>query len=230
MSVSTLVALAARVAERPWGRATLDPSRSHATALADLVEFAAPPLQESLAEAVLAIASAVLEHFPDNIFWDLDALVWTLAQMDPSERDAATELVVELNRRFGRDSVIAFRYAHDFLYGYDWSRWVAKEPESRQGIGPFDLSFLQRMASRGGELEELIARDDAKYPRLPSGEARNPFDFSREPKDEYRLLRELARRDLIPVKAWLRSPPLDASCDYTARRSEVAQQLSAGEV
>ena len=58
------------------------------------------------------------------------------------------------------------------------------------------------MQRRGDELLELIELDDGKYPTLDGDEPRNPFPFSREPADELRLHRELARRDLIPVPTW----------------------------
>jgi hypothetical protein len=171
------------------------------------------------------VAAAVLENFPENIFWDFDYLVDSLLRLAAPERERFTQLVVALNRRFGRHTVIAFRYAHDFLYGYDWARWVKKSADARSAVGPFSMEFLASMNERGRELEALIENNDAKYPRLPAGTARNPFSFSREPEDEQQLFIELAARGAIPVPAWQTVVELDYSRAYTQIREQTAEQL-----
>ena len=57
------------------------------------------------------------------------------------------------------------------------------------------------------ELVELIETDDEKYPKLPNGEPRNPYVFSRDPADESVLFETLAARNLVPVKAWCSDVP-----------------------
>ncbi len=174
------------------------------------------------------IVSATLEHFPENIFWDFDYLARSIRGLEPAPRIEVAQLIVGLNRRFGRTSVIAFRYAHDFLYGFDWARWAKKAPETRASIGPFAAVFLRSMDQRGRELEQLIAHNDSKYPQLPAGAARNPFEFSREPDDEFRLFSVLAERKLIPVPAWDREANLDFEPGYTRLRTETARELGLG--
>lgn len=195
---------------------TLDPDRPRATPLATLVATVTTDptrdarVVEAFAHGVADVADAILENFPDNIFWDLDGVLSTLwggpcadERGDASVREV-TRAMVELQEMFGRHGPIRFRYAHDFLLGYDWARWVRRDPASRAGIGPFDRAFLDRMRRRGGELLALIDDDDRKYPRLDGPEHRNPFGFSREPGDEARLLEDLAARALVPVRVWSR--------------------------
>ena len=75
-----------------------------------------------------------------------------------------TELLVDVQARYGARSAIRFRYVHDFIYGYDWARWVAREPETRTAIGPYDPVFLKRMRDRADELLELIADERRELP------------------------------------------------------------------
>ena len=123
--------------------------------------------------------------------------------------------MVALQHLYGRRTPINFGYVHDFVYGFDWAKWIAREPSLHAAApGPFSLEFLVYMHERGHQLLELIAADDAKYPSLDGDEPRNPFPFSRAPDDEVRLHRELARRDLIPVPTWER----DVHCrDWSTR-------------
>jgi hypothetical protein len=226
---------------------TLDPARELATPLFEvhrrtlhpLAESLAAQLDEPLADGLCGLALAQLDAFPGNLFWDLDLIaVAVVAQAHALEPDAAAELVrdrftrmIELQRLYGRATAINFSYVHDFVYGFDWAKWVAREPELHADVpGPFSLRFLEYMDQRGHELLELIAEDDRKYPNLPEDQARNPFPFSREPEAEIELHRELARRDLIPVPAW---DPQALALDwgerwrvpFQDRRVEVATEL-----
>jgi hypothetical protein len=154
-------------------------------------------------EGLCAIVEALAEDFPHNIFWDLDypaRCLWEAGA--PCDMEAFARRVVALCHGFGVRSPLRFRYAHDFVFGYDWARWVMREPEQRAAIGPFDGTFLDYLEGRQQELFALVAGDDAKYSRLRGAEFRNPFGFSREPDEETRLHQALAREDLIPVKAW----------------------------
>jgi hypothetical protein len=224
-AATELARLDAVIARTPRGRASLCPERVEATPLLAFWPDAGGQERRATCEHLVQMAAAVVDCFPENIFWDFDLLAETLFQLDTAQQTRMTQLVVALNRRFGRRSVIAFRYAHDFLYGYDWARWVKKQPEVRGAFGPFSEAFLESMLERGGQLETLIAQNDAKYPRLPAGTARNPFAFSREPEDEYRLLALLAERGAIPVPAWQRAAPLDYRRPFTQLREQAAREL-----
>jgi hypothetical protein len=227
--------------------ATLDPTRELATPLVDVHERALARLDPGsitllarpLANGLCELALAQLDAFPGNLFWDLDLIaVAIIEQARPLPPMAAIQQVsqqfgrmAELQRLYGRSTAINFAYVHDFVYGYDWAKWVAREPSVQTDVPePFAPRFLAYMRTRAHELLELIAADDAKYPTLDDESARNPFPFSREPADEIRLHRELARRDLIPVPTW----NADAvSLDWSARwqvpfqtlRIEVAREL-----
>ena len=213
-------------------RLTLNPTADRPTSLRALAETLAPgPLRVPFATALERVARAQLRAFPGNLFWDLDALAASLvrqarAHPEPARRLAElAEQVARVQDLFGSHTTIRFRYVHDFVYGYDWAKWVKREPSARARTGPFDAAFLAYSERRAGELMALIARDDAKYHRLPDGEARNPFGFSREPDDEVRLFRDLAERGLLPVRAWELAPPLDWRPPYLILREERAEAL-----
>ena len=154
------------------------------------------------------IARAVAEHFPDNIYGDVDFLSAALVARFGDQPAAEAQLTVHCEQiagliaLYGCHSAIRFRYMHDFLYGFDWARWVRKDPINRAATGPFDPVFLQYLYQRGGELLALIERGDAEYPPLAPDQWRNPFDFSREPAAEARLHRLLAAEELLPLAAW----------------------------
>lgn len=216
-----------------WGiRLTLNPNAERPTSLRALAETLTPgPLQQPFANAIERVADAQLQAFPGNLFWDMDALAASLVRQARAHHEPAQHLarlaghVARLQRLFGADTAIHFRYVHDFIYGYDWAKWVKREPDTRADVGPFDEEFLIYSERRAGELMDLIAKNDAKYNQLPGGEARNPFGFSREPEDELRLFRDLAERELLPIRAWETDPPLDWSPSYLTLREERAEAL-----
>jgi len=211
----------------------------HERALAIAEASTRDALAEPLADGLCELALAQLDAFPGNLFWDLDliaaAIVDQAAALAPALARACVvdrfERMAALQHLYGRRTPINFSYVHDFVYGFDWAKWVAREPSLHAAPpGPFSLSFLEYMQRRGHELLELIADDDSKYPTLDGDEPRNPFPFSRELEPEIRLHRELARRDLIPVPTWER----DVGCrdwstrwriDFARRRIEVADEL-----
>jgi len=209
---AALEAADARVDEVAGVRASLDPSRRRATSLTSLYQALAPELddarREVLAEGLVRVADAVIEHFPENLLWDYDAPVAAVVRRcaDADALCAALARVVELHALFGRHTAIRFRYVHDLIYGFDWAKWVRRDAAARASIGPYDAAFFDAIHARGHELLELIAADDAKYPRLRDRRARNPFPFSREPEAELRLHRRLAAEGLVPVEAWRRDP------------------------
>lgn len=201
-----------RLKEEVGVRLTLDPNRAEASSLRELFDVLAPRVERSarsvLAHGLIATAEAVCVHFPDNIFWDFDAMLAAIVRRAPDapRLDAAFEQVLELHARFGCQTPIRFRYIHDFVYGFDWAKWVRRDPRSRGAIGPFDAVFFEATLTRGTELLALIENNDAKYPQLPDGLDRNPFRFSREPQAEARLHRALVAEGLVPVEAWKLEP------------------------
>lgn len=183
------------------------------------------------AQGIRGLEAGLGKHFPNNIFGDLDYIAAAL--LDAARLDSTplahlrqhVDLVDQLLQIYGCNSPIHFRYAHDFLYGFDWVRWVRKAPSKRRNTGPFDLVFLHYLRQRGNELLQLIAADDRTYPRLPCGADRNPFSFLRDPPSEMRLHASLAADGLVPVEAW---HPHGRRCcrrDYSALRDERADQL-----
>jgi hypothetical protein len=163
-ALDLLEAQDARVAAAP--QESLCPGRARPTPLRALGLALLPPDVDparalAWAQGLVEVAQAQREHFPDTIFWDQDLLAASLLRL-PS-LDALRQVAADiraLQAQFGRRSELCFRYTHDFNYGYDWSRWVAREP-ARAQVGPFDPPFLAYMKQRGGELVELIAADDA---------------------------------------------------------------------
>lgn len=226
---------------------SLDPARARASTLLEVHEAAlalvdpslAHALTELLANGLSELALAQLDAFPGNLFWDLDliaaAIVVEARTLAPAPARACVAdrfaRMAALQHLYGRRTAINFSYVHDFVYGFDWAKWLAREPSLHADPpGPFSLPFLESMHTRGHELLALIAADDDKYPSLDGDEPRNPFPFSREREPEIRLHRELARRDLIPVPTWER----DVHCrdwstrwqlGFAQRRVEVAGEL-----
>ena len=231
-SASSLAEADAKIARTRFGALTLDPDRSIATPLSELVSSLADGQQAShLSAAAAAVAEAQLRAFPENLFWDFDYYLASIHGHAASTPDYASELealasvTVELMRIYGQQSVIRFRYVHDFMYGFDWARWVRRDPDARASIEPFDIEFLRQSERRGHDIQALIEADDRWYPRLPDGAVRNPFPFSREPEQELRLYRQLAERGAIPVQAWHPEATPDADRDFDALREDVAKLL-----
>jgi len=231
--VSTLDEVQTRIEATLWGALTLDPDRSASTPLHELVSSLAGPAElEHLAAAAAGVASAQLENFPENLFWDFDCYLASVHENAAASDDYAaylertTRTTVGLMRLYGQQSKIRFRYVHDFMYGFDWARWVRRDPASRVGADPFGLSFLSESESRGRGILDLIEADDTWYPRLEEAVARNPFPFSREPEDELVLYRDLSARDCIPVRAWRVDATPDWSRDFDALREARAKALA----
>jgi hypothetical protein len=218
-------------------RASLDPTRSQATALPALGERmfgeVADPSQWAMHGRALAmLALAQVEHFPGNIFWDLDYPALCVARAARQHAAGAeaylaryTSLMTGLHAAYGRHSAIRFRYVHDFIYGFDWERWVGAGPRARAGTGPFDLPFMERALERSHELERAIRDGDPDYPRLEAGRFRNPFGFSREPEAELRLHRALLARDGIPVRSFDPDARPQADCGGSRLRKALAAEL-----
>lgn len=231
-----LAAIAAAEAQtRGWSHATLAPGRTRARDLKSVCEAVVRDedgaLATALARGLAEILTAQARSFPENLFADCDYMAASLigrarAAEDPLAYMAETSgTIARLQRLYGRETTIRFRYTHDFVYGYDWAKWVARGPETRAEVLPYDPEFLAHMEARAHELLALIRGDDEVYPTLPKGQERNAFPFSREPEDEAALHRALAERGELPVAAW----DIDArpvwDRPYAALRVEQAERM-----
>ncbi|MEO0421609.1 MAG: ferrochelatase [Pseudomonadota bacterium] len=221
-------ALDAWLDEEVGERASLCPGRREPTSFAALWPHLGltPARAAAVYRQTERVVRAIAMHFPDNVFWDLDLIIQALADRPSVEAiEAMGERFVGLVDGFGIHSSIRFRYVHDFTYGFDWAKWVAKAPEQRAHIGPFDEVFLAYLECRRQELLVLIAKDDAKYGRLRDERPRNPFGFSREPQDERRLHEVLADRGQIPVATWDRRGRAQWGARFAEQRAELAVEL-----
>ncbi|MEM1348003.1 MAG: hypothetical protein AAGI01_05545 [Myxococcota bacterium] len=189
---------------------SMAPGRAMATPLAglgrQLLGGHAPEAQSRCARVCVAVSAARGTCFPENVYWDMDALFAAIVREHEEHGEQAMSdfgaTLVEVHELFGRGGRINFRYVHDFVYGFDWAKWVRRDPEHRAHIAPLSPGFVRYVLARGFELLELIAADDDTYLRLPSDQPRNPFGFSREPAHERLLHDTLAARDLVPLRAW----------------------------
>lgn len=204
---------AAEAQTREWSHATLAPERARAHTLTEVWTAALSPDDDeatamALARGLAEIHTAQAGSFPDNLFADHDYMATSLVRRaretpdPPASLTAACAQIARLQRLYGQGTPINFRYTHDFVYGYDWAKWVARGTDTRTDVLPFDGEFLEHMERRAHELLALIHSDDAVYPSLPKGQERNPFPFSREPADEAALHRALVERGELPVAAW----------------------------
>lgn len=226
-----LVARLERLEPLLGARASLAPDRTRAPTPGELAERVTGGQTDAarlraFTVGLCDIVEALAKDFPENIFWDLEypaRCLWDAGE--PHEMEAFARRVVRLCRGFGARSALRFRYAHDFLFGYDWARWVAREPAQRTPIRPFDAVFLDYLEDRREELLALIAINDEKYSRLQGAEFRNPFGFSREPDEEARLHQALAREGRIPVKAWLQEGAPRWELPFADLRTEAALRL-----
>lgn len=175
------------------------------------------------------IIYAQVQNFPENIFWDFDFTVSSMVRQALVAEEGAIAFLecfgkkmVLLIELFGIKKEIRFRYVHDFIYGFDWARWVQKEPQTRSDSEPFSLVFLDYLLIKGEKLVKRINYGQVTSYNLGNTGHRNPFDFSREPEDERLLLTSLAKEKLIPVEAW----NWDTSPVWNQPFQEMRQQLA----
>ena len=201
------------------------------TELGNLITEQNPDIQllTTLQETLECIVYTQLQNFPENIFWDFDFLVSSMLRQALVADEGAIpfltvfgEKMVSLTEMFGNKTEMRFRYVHDFMYGFDWARWVQKEPHKRAHIEPFSLVFLDYLLVKGKELLQRISHGQVTSYKLCDTGYRNPFSFSREPEDEYRLLTYLAEEELIPVAVW----NWNASPVWNKPFQEMRQQLA----
>ncbi len=198
-------------------------------------QSAYPHAEESFFEVyagvILDFVQKQVRFFPENIFWDYAYLFQFVIEEALSAAQPLNviaeyhKLLTDLLKIFGNEGNISFRYMHDFMYGFDWAKWVKKEPVCRKNTPPFHKDFLAYLLKRGKELEVLISQNDAKYHQIPEGSYRNPFVFSRNPKEEAHLLRTLAADGLLPVCAWEYGLPLQWQLPFAQLRQERALAL-----
>ncbi len=193
---------------------SLNPQKTLITSFAELGNLIAEQNTDikiitTIQQTLESIVRTQLENFPENIFWDFDFLVRSmLRQALTADEGAITFLkifskkMISLTEMFGNKTEMRFRYVHDFMYGFDWARWVQKEPQNRAHVEPFSLVFFDYLLAKGKELLQRINHGQVISYKLCETGYRNPFTFSREPEDEYRLLTCLAEEQLIPVAAW----------------------------
>ncbi|MBW4571040.1 MAG: hypothetical protein KME31_24395 [Tolypothrix carrinoi HA7290-LM1] len=201
------------IAQQSINQLSLNPQKTLATSFVELGSLVTEKTNDIqlitfLQNSLKQIISAYLDNFPENIFWDFDFLVSSMFRQALVANDAVDFLkcfgnkIVSLLELFGSESEIRFRYVHDFIYGFDWARWVQKKPETRATEEPFSLNFLDYLLAKGEKILQLICDDKANYYKPCDKGYRNPYCFSREPEDERRLLSYLAVNQLIPVTAW----------------------------
>ncbi|MEH1818363.1 MAG: hypothetical protein V7L31_04570 [Nostoc sp.] len=183
----------------------------------------------TLQETLESIVRTQLQNFPENIFWDFDFLVSSMLRQALTADEGAIPFLkifgakmVSLTEMFGNKTEMRFRYVHDFIYGFEWARWVQKEPQNRAHIEPFSLVFFDYLLVKGKELLQRINHGQVVSYKLCETGYRNPFTFSREPEDEYRLLSYLAEEQLIPVAVW----NWNASPVWNKPFQEMRQQLA----
>ncbi len=119
-------------------------------------------LRTFLRDTLQRVLDALLYNFPENIFWDFDFIVSSIlkqALLAENKLDLLENVgnkIVLLMDMFGRKSEIRFRYIHDFMYGFDWARWVQKKPHQRAHLEPFCLDFLDNLINYGIQQERKI--------------------------------------------------------------------------
>lgn len=193
---------------------TINPQKKFMTSFVELGNLITEETTDSqiittMINTLEIIVCAQLQNFPDNIFWDFDFIASRMLRQALAEKDGTiaylekfAHKMVSLMEVFGIKGQIKFRYVHDFIYGFDWARWVQKDPENRSNVEPFSLVILDYLLNKSDELAQRIHQNRCEYYKLCAKGYRNPFGFSREPEDEYRLLTNLAQKRLIPVPAW----------------------------
>lgn len=217
---------------------SLAPGRARASTITEilgpLVVAAPADLAEVFVDGTRAFVRAQLDAFPDNLLWDLDLPLctwWRAATTSDDPIGTASRLLAlatELQHLFGCGTALRFRYTHDFVYGFDWAKWVGRDPDARRRTGPFDLAFLEAMRTRAHELVAIIeAGGDATYPTVAQTSGRNPFPFSREPPAELAIHRALAAADQIPVRAWEREVDVQSENKWAKPWAKWREQAAA---
>ena len=192
--------------------------------LGQLASFLEKPLsfKSVMLTSLRSIVEAQILHFPDNIYWDYSYLFRVLSDYrDLSSLKLTCSLICQLMALYGAYSPIRFRFIHDFSYGFDWAKWVRRNPEARLKIQPYDLVFLEYLKFRGGELSRMITAKDKNFPPLTDLAWRNPFSFPRDEASERYILETLSEKNQIPLPGWAFNPVLEWRPDYTFLREQI---------
>lgn len=217
---------------------SLNPQKALITSFTELGNLIAEQTTDmqlivTLRDTLERILYAQLQNFPQNIFWDFDFMVSSMLRQALIASDRAIDFLesfgnkmVSLSELFGIQMEIRFRYVHDFMYGFEWARWVQKEPGTRAQFEPFSLVFLDYLLVKGKELLQRISHGQITSYKLCDTGFRNPFSFSREPEDEQRLFTYLAKEQLIPVATWNWNAHPVWNKPYQDMRSQVALKLN----
>lgn len=218
----------------PVNLLSLNPQKKFITSFAELGNLITEETTEiqlinTIKNTLEGIINAQIQNFPGNIFWDFDFMVSSMLRQALTSDIGAIAFVesfgkkmVLLTNLFGINQEIHFRYVHDFMYGFDWARWVQKDPHNRAQIEPFSLFYLDYLLAKGKELLQRISLGQSASYKLCATGFRNPFNFSREPEDESRLLTHLAKTQFIPVPAW----NWNASPVWNKPFEEIRQQVA----
>ncbi|TGL58139.1 hypothetical protein EHQ58_12210 [Leptospira ognonensis] len=186
-----------------------------------------------VAENTLLIVESAVFHFPENIFWDFDFLIFRLTENSLFSSDfketflTLSNQILKIFALFGAHSSIQFRYIHDLIYGYDWLKWMLEKRLLDENADPFGMPFLNYIHARGEELVCLIQKNDKDYPQI-KGVYRNPFLFSRTSEEEIKLHKDLSSSGNIPIEAWsiIATPRSDKN--YSMIRLERSKELGIG--
>ncbi|HFE46115.1 MAG TPA: ferrochelatase [Nannocystis exedens] len=238
---SVIAAADRRLDEASPARRSLAPDRGRARPLGRVIDAVCcqygltrgdAKLVDALSIGLAKVVLAQLRAFPRNIFWDFEFMAASVlsealhAAAPASFARTRLQKIANLQRLYGCETAIRFTYVHDFVYGYDWAKWIARDPPPRRDHGPYSATFLDYMEVRAHQLLALISGNDRKYPILNDHQPRNAFPFSREPASEIRLHRELARRRELPIEAWKTDSSPQWNRRYAAIRAERARVLS----
>jgi hypothetical protein len=217
---------------------TLNPQKRFMTSFVELGNLITEATTDSqiittVINTLEIIVSAQMRNFPDNIFWDFDFMVSGMLRQALAEKDGAiaylekfADKMVSLNEIFGIQGEIKFRYVHDFIYGFDWARWVQRNLKTLGYVEPFSLVILDYLLNRSDEIALRIHQNHCQHYKLCVKGYRNAFGFSREPENEYRLLTNLAQKRLIPVPAWSWYGVPTWNQPFDNLRQEVALELN----
>lgn len=189
-------------------------------------------VQSAFTAAFEVLVDSAIQHFPGSLFWDFDYIMnCAISCARQHSGDTATYLqswgktISELFDLFGGHSPIRFQYTHDFLYGFDATRWNTPgflPPGEQQD---FSLSFLLYIRARGRYMSELIEAGHPGFPAIPPGEFRNSYSFNRDPECERKLFKALAECGVIPLEGWSFNAKRITAFPYLETRNRIATSL-----
>jgi hypothetical protein len=165
-------------------------------------------------------------YYPQNIFWDFDYLLFYIwSQKNKDVLFAMAKKILNVQLYYSSINSINFAYIHDFIYGYDWDRWVRKDIKNRYLVGLYDLKFLSYLEKRGLQIIDSIGSDE-RYPVLVKNQNRNVYNFHRHGAAEIKTLTSLAKEENIPIQGWRTDGgEWDCAKNYMLLREKKANEL-----